>query len=193
MGLLRNYEVVNPFISSSNDAFNRLKPGYEAPVCIVTALGADPATPSRNRTVLAGLVRDVDTPRATRFELRSPNPYTNTYVAVSACIMAMLDGIRWTLESGTSPADLLAEISKEPARPAGTWSRPARTAARRTCSSITPRTSVTVSSVCLRPPCGKHAHAGPAARSPPRASRRGHAHTPRHPGIPVSRTRTLEA
>jgi len=116
MGLLRNYEVVNPFISSSNDAFNRLKPGYEAPVCIVTALGADPATPSRNRTVLAGLVRDVDTPRATRFELRSPNPYTNTYVAVSACIMAMLDGIRWTLESGTSPADLLAEISKEPAR-----------------------------------------------------------------------------
>ncbi|HOV50997.1 MAG TPA: hypothetical protein PLZ61_06670 [Candidatus Cryosericum sp.] len=117
MGLLRNYEVVNPFISSSNDAFNRLRPGYEAPVCIVTALGADPATPSRNRTVLAGLVRDVDNPRATRFELRSPNPYTNTYVAVSACIMAMLDGIRWTLESGMAPADLLAEISKEPGAP----------------------------------------------------------------------------
>ena len=117
MGLLRNYEVVNPFISSSNDAFNRLKPGYEAPVCIVTALGADPATPSRNRTVLAGLVRDVDNPRATRFELRSPNPYTNTYVAVAACIMAMLDGIRWTLESDSSPADLLAEISKEAGAP----------------------------------------------------------------------------
>jgi len=45
MGLLRNYEVVGPFISASTDAFNRLKPGFEAPVCIVAALGLDPATP----------------------------------------------------------------------------------------------------------------------------------------------------
>ena len=39
MGVLKNYEVINPFVSSTNDAFNRLKPGYEAPVCIVTSLG----------------------------------------------------------------------------------------------------------------------------------------------------------
>ncbi|MHB8106866.1 MAG: type I glutamate--ammonia ligase [Candidatus Cryosericum sp.] len=118
MGLLRNYEVVGPFISATNDAFNRLKPGFEAPVCIVAALGSDPATPSRNRTVLAGLVRDVDNPRATRFELRAPNPYTNTYLAVAASILAMLDGIRWALESGTTPQALLAEISKKPGDPA---------------------------------------------------------------------------
>ena len=118
MGLLRNYEVVNPFISASNDAFNRLKPGFEAPVCIVAALGVDPATPSRNRTVLAGLVRDVDNPRATRFELRAPNPYTNTYLAVAASILAMLDGIRWAVESGASPEALLAELSKKAGEPA---------------------------------------------------------------------------
>jgi glutamine synthetase len=118
MGLLRNYEVVGPFISASNDAFNRLKPGFEAPICIVAALGRDTATPSRNRTVLAGLVRDVDNPKATRFELRSPNPYTNTYLAVAASILAMLDGIRWAVESGAAPAALLAELSKKPGDPA---------------------------------------------------------------------------
>jgi glutamine synthetase len=118
MGLLRNYEVVGPFISATNDAFNRLKPGFEAPVCIVAALGRDPATPSRNRTVLAGLVRDVENPKATRFELRSPNPYTNTYLAVAASVLAMLDGIRWAVESQTSPTALLAELSKKPGEPA---------------------------------------------------------------------------
>lgn len=117
MGLLRNYEVVGPFVSASNDAFNRLKPGFEAPVCIVAALGLDPATPSRNRTVLAGLVREVDNPRATRFELRAPNPYTNTYLAVAASILAMLDGIKWVVESGTQPEALLAEISKKAGEP----------------------------------------------------------------------------
>ncbi|MHB8070449.1 MAG: glutamine synthetase [Candidatus Cryosericum sp.] len=117
MGFLRNYEVVGPFISASNDAFNRLKPGFEAPVCIVAALGRDPATPARNRTVLAGLVRELDNPRATRFELRSPNPYTNTYLAVAASVLAMLDGIRWAIESGTAPTALLAELSKKPGEP----------------------------------------------------------------------------
>ncbi|MDO4353159.1 MAG: glutamine synthetase, partial [Clostridia bacterium] len=28
MGILNNYEVINPFISATNDAFNRLKPGF---------------------------------------------------------------------------------------------------------------------------------------------------------------------
>ena len=62
MGLLKHYEVINPFISSTNDSLNRLKPGFEAPVCIVTSLGHTPAVPSRNRTILAGLVRDVNSP-----------------------------------------------------------------------------------------------------------------------------------
>ena len=57
MGLLKNYDVVNPFVSSSNDAFLRQKPGYEAPVCVVTSLGHNARKPSRNRTVLVGLVR----------------------------------------------------------------------------------------------------------------------------------------
>ena len=50
MGILNNYEATNPFVSSTTDAFNRLKPGFEAPVCIVTSLGHKPELPSRNRS-----------------------------------------------------------------------------------------------------------------------------------------------
>ncbi len=115
MGLLKNYEVVNPFISSTNDAFNRLKPGFEAPVCIVTSLGHSPEIPSRNRTILAGLVRDVDNPLATRFEIRAFNPLSNSYAGIAAAYLAMLDGIKAAVSSGKSTTELLAELSKEPA------------------------------------------------------------------------------
>jgi glutamine synthetase len=114
MGLLKNYEAVNPFISFTNDAFNRLKPGFEAPVCIVCSLGHDVETPSRNRTVLVGLVRDMKNPLATRFEVRSPNPLTNTYLALAAIYQAMLDGIKAVCKSGKTNAELEEEISKMP-------------------------------------------------------------------------------
>ena len=112
MGLLKNYDVINPFVSSTTDSINRLKPGFEAPVCIVTSLGHDAGKPSRNRTVLVGLVREVDNPMATRFELRSPNPRSNTYLVLAASYMAMLDGIKESLEQGKTPEDLERSISK---------------------------------------------------------------------------------
>lgn len=111
MGLLKNYEAINPLVSATNDSLNRLKPGFEAPVCIVTSLGHSPAIPSRNRTILTGLVRDLNNPRATRFELRACNPYTNTYIALAAIYSAVLDGIKAAI--GRSTQDLLAELSKK--------------------------------------------------------------------------------
>ena len=113
MGILRNYEILNPVVSSTHDAFQRLKPGYEAPICIVTSLGVDHLTPSRNRTILIGLVRDQKNPLSTRFELRSPNPHTNTYLVIGAAYMLMLDGIRAALAAGKTPSELEASISKK--------------------------------------------------------------------------------
>ena len=112
MGLLKNYDVINPFVSSTNDSLNRLKPGYEAPVCTVTSLGHSAKMPSRNRTVLVGLVREIGNTMATRFELRSPNPKSNTYLVLAASYMAMLDGIKEALEHSKTPADLEKSISK---------------------------------------------------------------------------------
>ena len=114
MGILKNYEVMDPFISATTDSLKRLKPGFEAPVCIVTSLGQSPEVPSRNRTILAGLIRDPHNPLATRFELRSPNPFTNTYLCIASSYMAMLDGIKYALENNKTEDDLLAELSKKP-------------------------------------------------------------------------------
>ncbi|MBQ4504694.1 MAG: glutamine synthetase [Firmicutes bacterium] len=113
MGILKNYEIMNPFVTATNDALNRLKPGFEAPVCIVTSLGHEANVPSRNRTVLVGLIRDAKNPLATRFELRSPNPKSDTYLVLAAGIMAMLDGIEAALKAGKTPADLERSISKK--------------------------------------------------------------------------------
>ena len=112
MGLLKNYEVINPIVSATNDSLNRLKPGFEAPVCIVTSLGHKPEIPSRNRTILAGLVRDAKNPYATRFELRACNPYTNTFLVLAAIYSAVLDGVKYAATKTT--AELLAELSKKP-------------------------------------------------------------------------------
>ena len=113
MGLLKDYEVINPFISCTIDSLNRLKPGFEAPVCIVTSLGMSPENPSRNRTILAGLIRDLDNPKATRIEMRSPNPYTNTYIAIAVFYLSCLDGIKACVEADKTLAEMEKEISKQ--------------------------------------------------------------------------------
>lgn len=113
MGILRNYEIVNPFITNSIDAFNRLKPGFEAPVCIVTSLGHSPEEPSRNRSVLVGLIRDLENSMSTRFEVRSPTPGSNTYLVIAALYQVMLDGMQSAVQSKMGNKELEQEISKK--------------------------------------------------------------------------------
>ena len=113
MGILKNYEVMNPFISSTDNALKRLRPGFEAPICIVTSLGLLPTNPSRNRTVLVGLIRDLSNPAATRFELRSPNPHSNAYIAMAVSYMSILDGILYAVNNNKTEEDLLKELSKQ--------------------------------------------------------------------------------
>lgn len=118
MGILKNYEIINPFVSATNDSFRRLKPGFEAPVCIVTSVGHSIDVPSRNRTVLLGVILDTASPLATRFELRSPNPHTNTYLAMATLFMACNDGITYAVTNHKTEDDLLAELSKKPSQAA---------------------------------------------------------------------------
>jgi glutamine synthetase len=113
MGVLKNYSLINPFISNTNDAFNRLKPGFEAPVCTVTSLGHTYESPSRNRTILIGLVRDIHNTYSTRFELRSPNPSSNTYLTTSAISQAMIDSFDFNIKTHNRNTEHLEkELSK---------------------------------------------------------------------------------
>lgn len=112
MGILKNYEILNPFISATNDSLDRLKPGFEAPVSIVASIGKDLNTPSRNRTVLLGLIRDLYNPQATRFEVRSPNPHSNTYLVIATIYQTMLDGIKYSVNSLKTEKELEREFNK---------------------------------------------------------------------------------
>ncbi len=112
MGFMKHYELINPFISVTTDAFLRLQPGYEAPTHAVASLGKDIHTPSRNRSVLLGLIRNSDSAVQTRFEIRSPNPHTNTYLCLSAAYQCMLDGIEYAVTSGHTTQELEKEFCK---------------------------------------------------------------------------------
>jgi len=114
MGILKNYEVINPFVSRSNDSIKRLQPGFEAPICIVTSLGHSVDNPSRNRTVLLGLIRDQNNPHSTRFEFRAPNPHSNTYLVLASLYQAMVHGVLYAIENNKDEDALLEELSKKP-------------------------------------------------------------------------------
>jgi glutamine synthetase len=110
MGILKNWNKINPFVSHSIDAFKRLKPGYEAPVAPVACLGGTPNDILRNRTVLIGIVRS-ENPLTVRFEIRAPNPHTNSYLAASAIYLAILDGIKYGINKDEDA--LYSELMKK--------------------------------------------------------------------------------
>ena len=112
MGFMKHYSLINPFISVTTDAFLRLQPGFEAPTHAVASIGKDIHTPSRNRSVLLGLIRNSESAVQTRFEIRSPNPHTNTYLCLSAAYQCMLDGIEYAVKSGHTASELEKEFCK---------------------------------------------------------------------------------
>jgi glutamine synthetase len=73
-------------VASSVNSFKRLVPGYEAPVYIGWA--------QVNRSALIRIPRhNAGQDKATRIELRCPDPSCNPYLAFSAILAAGLDGI----------------------------------------------------------------------------------------------------
>lgn len=113
MGLLKNYEIVSPFVSSSNNAFRRLVAGYEAPVSVVSSLGHGPLTPSRNRSMLVDIIRDPENPYTCRFELRAPNPLSNSFLLLSASLLTMLDGLHYASSKNKTQEELRIELMKK--------------------------------------------------------------------------------
>ena len=112
MGTLKNYDLINPFVANTNDALNRLKPGFEAPTHTVASIGKDYNGETRNRTVLIGLIKDKSNPLSTRLELRSPNPKTNIFLAVSSTLAGMIDGIEYCSQNNLTNKELEQELCK---------------------------------------------------------------------------------
>jgi len=93
--------VTNPLVNS----YKRLKPGFEAPVFIAwSTLGA-------NTLILIPNIRG----EHTRIELRSPDPAANPYLAIAACLMAGLDGIKNKIEPKPESRESMNALAEEDA------------------------------------------------------------------------------
>ncbi len=94
-GILKHCKALCAFTNPTTNSYKRLVPGFEAPVNL--------AYSSRNRSAAIRLPMYSTSPKAKRIEFRTPDPSCNGYLAFSAILMAVIDGI----ENKTDPGDPL--------------------------------------------------------------------------------------
>ena len=113
-GILKHCRALCAFTNPTTNSYKRLVPGFEAPVNL--------AYSSRNRSAAIRIPMYSASPKAKRIEFRTPDPSCNGYLAFSAMLMAVIDGIENKIEPGDPldkniydlPAEELAEIPSAP-------------------------------------------------------------------------------
>jgi glutamine synthetase len=105
-GLLKHARALNAFTNPSTNSYKRLVPGYEAPVKI---------TYSKSNRSAAIRIPHVAHPHEQRLEARFPDPLANPYLAMSAMLMAGLDGIQNKIHPGEALEKNIYELSPEEA------------------------------------------------------------------------------
>jgi len=113
-GILKHGRALCAICNPTTNSYKRLVPGFEAPVNL--------AYSSRNRSASVRIPMYSDSPKAKRIEYRTPDPSCNGYLAFSAMLMAVLDGIQNKIDPGEAmdkniydlPPEELANIPSAP-------------------------------------------------------------------------------
>lgn len=102
-GILAHAEAITAIANPLINSYKRLVPGYEAPTTIAWA--------QRNRSPLIRIPEARG--KATRIELRSPDPSCNSYLALAAILAAGLDGIEKEMDPGAPITENIYQLSHE--------------------------------------------------------------------------------
>jgi glutamine synthetase len=91
-GILKHAKAMAAFTNPIVNSYKRLTPGFEAPVNL--------AYSSRNRSAAVRIPTYSPSPKAKRIEYRPPDAAANPDIAMSAMLMAGLDGIQNKIDPG---------------------------------------------------------------------------------------------
>ncbi|MDM8552108.1 type I glutamate--ammonia ligase [Desulfobacterales bacterium HSG2] len=113
-GILKHCGALCAFTNPTTNSYKRLVPGFEAPVNL--------AYSSRNRSAAVRIPMYSASPKSKRIEFRTPDPSCNGYIAFSALLMAVLDGIENKIDPGdpldkdiySLPPEELADVPSAP-------------------------------------------------------------------------------
>ena len=104
-GLLKHAPAILAFAAPTTNSYRRLVPGFEAPVNL--------AYSARNRSAAIRIPMYSSSPKAKRLEFRCPDPSSNGYLAFTAMLMAMLDGIENKIDPGEPLDRDIYEMTEE--------------------------------------------------------------------------------